>query len=65
MYCTLTLRKRVQYAPNYILLQATMNPLGEPSTAKGRGRVIWRQGQEHKELRCPQAENRTGMQTLN
>ncbi|XP_021928244.1 polyadenylate-binding protein-interacting protein 1 isoform X1 [Zootermopsis nevadensis] len=43
---------------------ATMNPFGEPSTAKGRGRVIWRQGQDHKELRRPQTENRTDVAVI-
>jgi len=47
---------------SYIVLQAVMNPVGEPSAPKGRGRGIWRQGQDHKELRRPHPENRIGMQ---
>jgi hypothetical protein len=46
---------------NYNLLQVVMNPVGEPSVPKGRGRGLWQQGQNRKELRRPQTEKRLGM----
>jgi hypothetical protein len=44
-------------------LQAVMNPVGESSVPQGRGRGFSRHGQDHKELRRPQAERRIGMDT--
>lgn len=40
-----------------------MNPAGESSVSKGRGRGIFRHEQDHKELRRPHAEKRIGMDT--
>ncbi|PNF41737.1 Polyadenylate-binding protein-interacting protein 1 [Cryptotermes secundus] len=38
-----------------------MNPVEESSVPKGRGRGIWQQGQNRKELRRPQTEKRIGI----
>lgn len=40
-----------------------MNPVGESSVSKGRGRGFSRHEQDHKELRRPHAEKRIGMDT--
>jgi hypothetical protein len=40
-----------------------MNPVGESFKTEGRGRGFSRHEQRHKELRRPQAEKRTGMDT--
>jgi hypothetical protein len=52
----------MKFMLNYILLQEVMNPVGESSVPKGRGRGLWHQGQDRKELRRPQVEKRIGMQ---
>jgi hypothetical protein len=46
----------------YNLLQVVMNPEGELSVPKGRGRGPWQQGLNRRELRRPQTEKRIGMQ---
>lgn len=38
-----------------------MNPVEESSVPKGRGRGLWQQGQNRKELRRPQTEKRIGI----
>jgi hypothetical protein len=40
-----------------------MNPVGESFMPNGRGRGFSRHEQGHRELRRPQAEKRTGMDT--
>jgi len=40
-----------------------MNPVGESFKPEGRGRGFSRHEQGHKQLRRPQAEKRTGMDT--
>jgi hypothetical protein len=41
-----------------------MNPEGESSIPKGRGRGFCRQAEDYKELRRPLAEKRIGMDTI-
>jgi hypothetical protein len=45
----------------YNLLQVIMNPEGELSVPKGRGRGPWQEGLNRRELRRPQTEKRIGM----
>ncbi|XP_069674731.1 polyadenylate-binding protein-interacting protein 1 isoform X3 [Periplaneta americana] len=42
-----------------------MHPAGEHLVPRGRGRGPWRQGQEHRELRRPQSDNRIGFAANN
>ncbi|KAJ4450137.1 hypothetical protein ANN_01544, partial [Periplaneta americana] len=45
--------------------KAIMHPAGEHLVPRGRGRGPWRQGQEHRELRRPQSDNRIGFAANN